>query len=470
MSSRMDHQPDARQSDDWAKMLNNALELPLSHFGRQDLALLNLLCAPSLPGNENLDIAKCLARVDHLAEFVKASTERNLHRFRSDPDYGHCEPMWRMAMLVTLVKRDFGATYDPSVKVELEANLPSLFTDSRNVFLHGLLDDDRNRRWGSCSSIPVLVAAVARRLGYPVGLAVNRKHVYVRWDNLQGFSFNIEASNPAGMATPTDQHYREFPLQITQSEEQSGFYLRSLHPAEEFGMFCMFRVWCLQDAARYAETMLWSARALQFAPDEPHFANIAYSTAMEAIKQRYRNKYLTRFIPPPERNHEFYFVLGEFLTIEERSTFLTIAAHHAEATGEIDRARQAYIEAARQNFHGNNEQRDLQRFLRTHGWTPPTGPRVMPKNIGQPRRVRLSCPPEQEADELRNLVIQCERAGQYLKARDALHDLYLFDPCDTEVFRRARLLEKHPVFQTQLKSLIAERRRVLNGTERTAGN
>ena len=182
-----------RSIEQCRNLLNDLLETEPAELGRKDLGLLNLLCAPSLPGSENLDIPKCLARLDQLAGFVKASTERNLYRFKGDPDFGHSEPMWRMALLVTNVKLDFGAAYDPAVRADLERDGRSPFADSRNAFIHGLLSDDAKRRWGSCSSIPVLVAAVARRLGYPVRLAVNRKHIWLRWDDGRGVSFNVTA-------------------------------------------------------------------------------------------------------------------------------------------------------------------------------------------------------------------------------------------------------------------------------------
>lgn len=445
----------------WQRLLDDLLETHPAEFGRKDFALLNLLCAPTLPGSEKLDIARCLARLDGLTAFVNASTERNLYRCPNDPDYGHSEPMWRMALLVTLVKRDFGAAYDPDVRADLDANRHSLFTDSRNVFIHGLLADDPQRRWGSCSSIPVLVAAIARRLRYPVGLAVTRRHIYARWDNGEGTCFNVEASNPLGMTVETDDLYRSFHGPMTSAEERSGFYVRSLYPAEEFSLFLKARVWCLQDAGRYAETLLWSARALQFAPDDPHFAQDAYASADLAIKHRYRKKYPTRPIPPPERNEEFFCNLGELLRVEERSLFLTIVAHHAEALGQPDRARTYYEEACRQNFHGNNEQRDLQRFLRRHGPKRRSGPLLPPKDIAQPRRIKLSCRPQDEFLTLHDLVDQFERDGEFLKARDTLHDLYLFDPTDADVFHRARMIEQRPRFQEQLSAMIEERRRVL---------
>jgi len=248
---------------------------------------------------------------------------------------------------------------------------------------------------------------------------------------------------------------------LTAEEERSGFYIRSLSTAEEFALFLKSRVWSLHDAGRYDQTLLWSARSLQFSPDDPHFASSAYESADIAIKHRYRQKYPDRPIPLPERNEELFCNVGELLGIEERSLFFTIAAHRAESMGELNKARQSYVEAARQNFHGNNEQRDLQRFLRKHGLKRKAGPLLPPKNAGQPRRIRLSCPPEQEADQLRWLADQFERGGELLKARDTLHDLYLFDPCDADIFQRARYLERQPQFQSQLKSLIADRRRAI---------
>ncbi len=51
-------------------LLNDLLETDPADFGSKDLALLNLLCAPSLPGSENLDIPSCLTRLDDLTAFV----------------------------------------------------------------------------------------------------------------------------------------------------------------------------------------------------------------------------------------------------------------------------------------------------------------------------------------------------------------------------------------------------------------
>ncbi|MCU1226623.1 MAG: hypothetical protein JWQ42_4716 [Edaphobacter sp.] len=47
---------------------------------------------------------------------------------------------------------------------------------------------------------------------------------------------------------------------------------------------------------------------------------------------------------------------------------------------------------------GDNERRDLQRFLRKHGPSRKSGRLLPPKNLGQPRRIKLSCPHEHEAN------------------------------------------------------------------------
>jgi len=449
--------PEGRES-----VLNELLETPPDEFGRLDLAVLNLLCASSLPGSENLDIPKCLSRLNRLTAFVKASTERNLHRLSTEQETGRSEANWRMGMLVTNVKRDFGASYSPSVRDDLLAGVEAPFSDSRESFIHGLLDDDPNRRWGTCASIPVLITAVARRLGYPVRLAVTRTHLYARWEGAE--CFNIEASNPAGMSVLPDDHYRGHGGGMTGEEEKSGFYLRALQPAEEFAVCLKARVACLRDAARYEETLLWSARALQFAPDDTYFAKGAHYVLDIALKHRLRIKHPERKIPPPEDPNPIFFNAGELLAPHELSLCMTIVAHFKESQGNLTEAREEYENACRHNFHGENEQRDLQRFLLKHRLPRRANPLLSPQGPIRFRRIRLTGKPSDEAAMLRQLASECERKGELLKARDALHDLYMFDPGDAEVFQRARAIEQRPQFHVQLKAVVKERRRVLQAS------
>ena len=436
-------------------VLNELLETAPNDVGATDVAVLNLLCAPTLPGSADLNIPDCLARLDRLAAVVKAATERNLYRFPTDPDYGHCEPMWRMALLVTVVKRTFGAAYNPEVIADTKAGVNTPMVDSRDSFIHGLLNEDRSRRYGTCASIPVLVVSVARHLGYPVHLAVAGRHLFARWDG-DGTRFNVEASNPMGMTVQSDDEYRKLIpwAGSTPAEENSPYYLRNLSPAEEFALFLTFRVECLLHAARYGETLLWSARALQFAPDDPGFPRLANYVTDLALKNRLRRARPDVRIPPMDAPEPFFFDAGELLRIEERSLYMTVIAHDKERSGDLDAARAAYEEACRQNFHGNQEQRDLQRFLKQHGLPRRVGPLLPPKNLGRPRRFKLSCQPHEEAHTLLQLAHWFESRGELVKARDALHDLYLLDPAHSGVFLRARAIERHPQFQQKLTASV----------------
>jgi hypothetical protein len=91
-----------------------------------------------------------------------------------------------------------GVRYDAEVVADLDR--PPL--DSRDDFLHGIIAG----RGGTCASLPVLYAAVGRRLGYPLKLVRTTQHLFLRWDDPGGERFNVEISNAGGIDTPPDDH------------------------------------------------------------------------------------------------------------------------------------------------------------------------------------------------------------------------------------------------------------------------
>jgi hypothetical protein len=148
-----------------------------------DIALLNLLCAEGLRGSEKLDLDKTLDGIDDMATRVRVETDRNFHRFRSNPaDYENSEPYYRMAMLVTVLQQDFGIRYNPDRVTPVGVFEPNdrFFADSRDVFVHGLVGETKT---GTCSSLPVLYTAVGRRLKYPLSLVSAKNHLFVRWED-----------------------------------------------------------------------------------------------------------------------------------------------------------------------------------------------------------------------------------------------------------------------------------------------
>jgi hypothetical protein len=138
---------------------------------------------------------------------------------------------------------------------------------------------------------------------------------------------------------------------------------------------------------------------------------------------------------------------------------LTIIAHLDERDGKLPEARGRYEQACRENFHGLNEHRDLQRFLKKYNLPRTARPLMPPETFPSVRRVTLRCRPDEEAILLRQMANHHYRKGDYVKSHGALHDLYMFDPGDAEVFQATRKLYAMPEFQTQLKAAIAEQQR-----------
>jgi hypothetical protein len=128
------------------------------------LAEVNLSLAADLPVADSLPVTKYLHTLDVWGERVRAETERHLYRFRKSPaDYHHSEAYFRMLMMAVVLYEDFGVRYNPArVSRPGSPEDMSFFADSRDLFLHGLLGP---RRTGTCSSMPVLYAAIGRRLG-----------------------------------------------------------------------------------------------------------------------------------------------------------------------------------------------------------------------------------------------------------------------------------------------------------------
>jgi hypothetical protein len=274
---KQDTAPDA----DLSARLGDLLTLTDADLATADVARLNLDAAEGLPGAEGLDVDAKLAELDRWAKHVASETERNLHRFRENPaEYENSEAYFRALMLIVALQGDLGVHYNPERISEPD------FTNSKDLFLHGMIGDSNG---GTCSSMPVLYVAIGRRLGYPMRLAVAKAHVFARWDGgdhpnpaFRG-RFNVEGTN-RGLNTFEDEYYAEHPMKLTERERQGEWYLRSLTPSEELAIFLMQRGHCLEDTGRLAEAQVAYAIAHRLAPKSPegldYLVNVVRREAM----------------------------------------------------------------------------------------------------------------------------------------------------------------------------------------------
>ncbi len=146
--------------------LVSLLAMDTNELARVDIAFVNLLCAQGLPGCETVNMTNALAVLDQWAAKVKSETERHQYRWERNPaEFEHSKGFFKMLMLAVVLAEDFKVHYrtDRQVSPSAAAMGDGFFGDARDVFLPGLLSEQRH---GTCSSIPVLYVAVGRRLGY----------------------------------------------------------------------------------------------------------------------------------------------------------------------------------------------------------------------------------------------------------------------------------------------------------------
>jgi hypothetical protein len=205
-----------------------------------------------------------------------------MYRFLGDPgDYSHSEAYFRVLVMITALQRDLAVRYGE------ESKGTRLFLNSGDGFIHGPLTAKGK---GTCSNMPVLYAAIGRKLRYPIYLCLAKGHVFCRWQSsTRRERFNIEASG-IGLTTPDDEHYKKWPRPISEREVYVGHFLRNLDPIEELGMFMGTRGHCLQDQGHLLDAIVAFAHAHRLAPADPHYFAFLLGAINMQIRARSEGK------------------------------------------------------------------------------------------------------------------------------------------------------------------------------------
>jgi len=165
------------------------------------------------------------------------------------------------------------------------------FTNSKDLFIHGMIDDSNG---GTCASMPVLYVAVGRRLGYPLFLSHTKGHLFVRWEDASE-RFNIEGTN--GFNSFPDEYYHTWPFPLTEAEKNGGYFLTSTTPSQEFATFLASRAHCLHDIGRVDEAELTYDLALTRDPKNPFYAQ----WSLQIMVARQQHSRTQRGVNQPER-------------------------------------------------------------------------------------------------------------------------------------------------------------------------
>ena len=132
----------------------------------------------------------------------------------------------------------------------IDLNVP---LDVEDSFLHGIILG----KGGSCASLPILYAAVGRRLGYPIKLATVQDprrrvgHCFARWEGSNGECFNIDSLDGRFCCAPDDWYREEY--QVTPEAEQQLGSLKSLTPRHELADFLLNRAFCWQQLGNHRQ-------------------------------------------------------------------------------------------------------------------------------------------------------------------------------------------------------------------------
>ena len=290
--------------------LDELLGATPEQIGGCDIALMNLLCATGLPGAENLDVGKCLRRLDFMAVYVRRETARDLPRYRINPSWIYKNAMpesenaFRMSHLACAMQGQFKMRYDsrflrdPRKKAKVDWR--TAFADSRAILIHGLLGE---RRAGIFTPLSVVGVALGRRLGYPVYLTGTPHYDFVRWDG-QGDWFNAEILDGGCHIVRSNEGYRKWPTPMRPEEERSGYFLRNFTPADELALCLYCRAWALESNFRFEESLAAWAKCCFLAPRNPEYARRARNAVGEALFLRKKGRPMEwagrRFLQPVE--------------------------------------------------------------------------------------------------------------------------------------------------------------------------
>jgi hypothetical protein len=214
--------------------LTHLLSLPAAFLARYDIAETNLICAYGLTGKHDIEIEAMLKVLDTWTKRIQTYTAQKLSGHPS----GSLSKLRIRAMTQALTKQ-LSVRYNPKLAISPVPD-PEPITDPRDTFIHGLLSGGR---MGTCASLPVLLVAIGRRLGYPLKLVLAPEHCFCRWDSPDE-RFNIEFDD-RGLGFPPDNHYKEWPFKWTakdhERERTRRYFLFSLTPQQELASFVFHR-------------------------------------------------------------------------------------------------------------------------------------------------------------------------------------------------------------------------------------
>ena len=250
------------------RTMKELMEIPGGDWERVDIGPMNLICARAADGAERIDVERMVKVLDEWAEMAKTAEERYRKSFEAHPErYDNSYAKYRAVNLALTIKEDFRCRYQ---KAHIRSGAMTDFTSPRffrnpdDVFVSGLL----RHRLGTCSSFPVLLVALGRRLGYPLYLKLTGGHMFCCWDDGKE-RFNLETNGDA-VDTPSDAYYLKEPcyrMAARSSREMTAERLMvKLTNAEALSVFLETAGYCAEANGKLPQALFFYRAALKYRP------------------------------------------------------------------------------------------------------------------------------------------------------------------------------------------------------------
>ncbi|WP_461425232.1 transglutaminase family protein [Gymnodinialimonas sp.] len=173
--------------------------------------------------------------------------------------------------------------------------------DPRNRLLSDYLEDRR----GNCITMPFLFIILGQRLGLDVVPAMAPLHVYVRFTDAEGETYNLETTSGAGLTR--DAHYREL-LPITDTAITNRVYMAPLNQREAVAVIASVVVDNLIAQGDYPEAIETADLILRQYPQFVYLMVKRGTAAYHLIRTEFHANYATYADVPNDRRQYLQFL------------------------------------------------------------------------------------------------------------------------------------------------------------------
>lgn len=167
-----------------------------------------------------------------------------------------------------------------------------------------LLSDYIQDRRGNCITMPFLFIILGQRLGLDVVPAMAPLHVFVKFTDDAGTTWNLEATSGAGAAR--DQHYRDL-LPITDEAVANGVFLAPLTNEQSIAVIAAVVVEELISEGRYHDAMAVTDTLIEHYPMFAYIMVKKATASYHLLRTEFHKKYPTaQDVPEDQRPYLAY--------------------------------------------------------------------------------------------------------------------------------------------------------------------